>query len=140
MNLIIGAILGFISVAFGAYAEHGLKSQISAEHFNFIMTALRYNQIYAIIISGIGLALISSKHLAQSLMLKLSSLLFIIGTVLFSFSIYISIICNIQSLMKIAPIGGTILMLAWISLAIAAISLKKRLSNNFIDNHAKNIQ
>lgn len=39
--------------------------------------------------------------------------------------------------MKIAPIGGTILMLAWISLAIAAISLKKRLSNNFIDNHAK---
>ncbi|MDE4947139.1 DUF423 domain-containing protein, partial [Francisella tularensis subsp. holarctica] len=78
------------------------------------------------------LALISSKHVAQSLMLKLSSSIFIIGTVLFSFNIYISIICNIQSIMKIAPIGGTILMLAWIILAIAAISLKKLLSNNFI--------
>ncbi|MDE5023021.1 DUF423 domain-containing protein, partial [Francisella tularensis subsp. holarctica] len=33
-----------------------------------------------------------------------------------------------------------ILMLACISLAIDAISLKKRISNNFIDNHAKNIQ
>ncbi|MDE4976333.1 DUF423 domain-containing protein, partial [Francisella tularensis subsp. holarctica] len=61
-----------LSVAFGDYAEHGLKSQISAEHFNFIMTALRYNKIYAIIISVIGLALISSKHVAQCLMLKLS--------------------------------------------------------------------
>ncbi|MDE4942586.1 DUF423 domain-containing protein, partial [Francisella tularensis subsp. holarctica] len=29
---------------------------------------------------------------------------------------------------------------AWISLAIADISLKKRLSNNFIDNHSKNIK
>ncbi|MDE5037738.1 DUF423 domain-containing protein, partial [Francisella tularensis subsp. holarctica] len=29
-----------LSVAFGAYADHGLKSQISAELFNFIMTAL----------------------------------------------------------------------------------------------------
>ena len=60
-------------------------------------------------------------------MLKLSSFLFIIGTVLFSFSIYISIICNIQSAMKLAPIGGTILMLAWVNLAIADISLKKHL-------------
>ncbi|BCD91589.1 hypothetical protein fh0823_17280 [Francisella halioticida] len=46
MNLLIGVIFGFISVAFGAYAKHGLKTQISAEHFNFIMTALRYNKKY----------------------------------------------------------------------------------------------
>nr|WP_290125228.1 DUF423 domain-containing protein [Francisella noatunensis] len=74
MNLIIGAILGFISVAFGAYAEHGLKSQISAEHFEFIMIAIRYNQIYAIVISGIGIALLSSKSLSRCLTLKLSNL------------------------------------------------------------------
>lgn len=127
MNLVIGAILGFISVALGAYAEHGLKAQISAEHFDFIMTALRYNQIYAIVISCIGIALLSSRNLAGCFTLKLSSLLFIIGTIFFSFSIYISVIWNISDILRLAPIGGTILMLAWLSLAIAAISMKKLL-------------
>lgn len=125
MNLAIGAILGFISVAFGAYAEHGLKTQISAEHFDFIMTAVRYNQTYAIVISGIGIALLSSKSLAQSLTLKLSNFLFIIGTLLFSFSIYISIVWDIPSILELAPIGGTTLMIAWIMLAISAICIRK---------------
>lgn len=130
MHLIIGAIFGFISVAFGAYAEHGLKTQLSAEHFDFIMTAVRYNQAYAIFISGIGLALLSSKNLANCLILKLSNILFILGTLLFSFGIYISIVCNIPAIMKLAPIGGTTLMLAWIVLGISAIVLKRRLQNN----------
>ncbi|AIT09335.1 hypothetical protein LO80_04695 [Candidatus Francisella endociliophora] len=130
MHLIIGAILGFISVAFGAYAEHGLKTQLSAEHFDFIMTAVRYNQAYAIIISGIGLALLSSKNLANCLILKLSNILFIIGTLLFSFGIYISIVCNIPTVMKLAPIGGTSLMLGWVSLAIAAVILLKKSSHS----------
>ena len=128
MNLVIGAILGFISVAFGAYAEHGLKTQISTQHFDFIMTAVRYNQLYAIIISCIGLTLLTNKTIAKSLMLKLTSFLFIIGTLLFSFGIYISVVLNIPSIMKLAPIGGTTLMLAWIMLAISAICIKKNIN------------
>ncbi len=127
MNLVIGAILGFISVAFGAYAEHGLKTQISAQHFDFIMTAIRYNQLYAIIISCIGLALLNNKNIAKSLMLKLTNFLFIIGTLLFSFGIYISVVLNIPSIMKLAPIGGTTLMVAWLMLAISAICIKKNI-------------
>ncbi|AEI35323.1 DUF423 domain-containing protein [Francisella salina] len=130
MNLIIGAILGFISVAFGAYAEHGLKSQISAEHFEFIMTAIRYNQIYAIVISGIGIALLSSKSLSRCLTLKLSNLFFIVGTILFSFSIYISVVYNIPIILKLAPLGGTTLMIGWLMLILAAVFLKKNLKRN----------
>ncbi|MEY8766614.1 MULTISPECIES: DUF423 domain-containing protein [Francisella] len=130
MNLIIGAILGFISVAFGAYAEHGLKLQISAEHFDFVMTAVRYNQIYAIVISGIGIALLSSKSLSRCLALKLSNLFFIVGTILFSFSIYISVVYNIPIILKLAPLGGTTLMIGWLILILAAIFLKKDLKRN----------
>ncbi|AJI46535.1 DUF423 domain-containing protein [Francisella philomiragia] len=130
MNLIIGAILGFISVAFGAYAEHGLKSQISAEHFEFIMTAIRYNQIYAIVISGIGIALLSSKSLSRCLTLKLSNLFFIVGTILFSFSIYISVVYNIPIILKLAPLGGTTLMIGWLMLILAAVFLKKNLKRS----------
>ncbi|QWU99646.1 DUF423 domain-containing protein [Francisella salimarina] len=130
MNLIIGTILGFISVAFGAYAEHGLKLQISAEHFDFVMTAVRYNQIYAIVISGIGIALLSSKSLSRCLALKLSNLFFIVGTILFSFSIYISVVYNIPIILKLAPLGGTTLMIGWLILILAAIFLKKDLKRN----------
>ena len=130
MTLIIGAILGFISVAFGTYAEHGLKSQISAEHFDFVMTAVRYNQAYAIVISGIGIALLSSKSLARSLSLKLSNLFFIVGTILFSFSIYISVVYNIPIILKLAPLGGTALMIGWLMLILAAIFLKKNLKRS----------
>ncbi|MBK2028281.1 DUF423 domain-containing protein [Francisella noatunensis] len=130
MNLIIGAILGFISVAFGAYAEHGLKSQISAEHFEFIMIAIRYNQIYAIVISGIGIALLSSKSLSRCLTLKLSNLFFIVGTILFSFSIYISVVYNIPIILKLAPFGGTTLMIGWLMLILAAVFLKKNLKKS----------
>ncbi|MBK2095532.1 DUF423 domain-containing protein [Francisella philomiragia] len=130
MNLIIGAILGFISVAFGAYAEHGLKSQISAEHFEFIMTAIRYNQTYAILISGIGIALLSSKSLSRCLTLKLSNLFFIVGTILFSFSIYISVVYNIPIILKLAPLGGTTLMIGWLMLILAAVFLKKNLKRS----------
>ncbi|AJI53597.1 DUF423 domain-containing protein [Francisella philomiragia] len=130
MNLIIGAIFGFISVAFGAYAEHGLKSQISAEHFEFIMTAIRYNQTYAILISGIGIALLSSKSLSRCLTLKLSNLFFIVGTILFSFSIYISLVYNIPIILKLAPLGGTTLMIGWLMLILAAVFLKKNLKRS----------
>ncbi|WP_265658933.1 DUF423 domain-containing protein [Francisella philomiragia] len=130
MNLIIGAILGFISVAFGAYAEHGLKSQISAEHFDFVMTAVRYNQAYAIVISGIGIALLSSKSLARCLTLKLSNLFFIVGTILFSFSIYISVVYNIPIILKLAPLGGATLMIGWLMLILAAVFLKNNLKRS----------
>ena len=82
MTLIIGAIFGFISVAIGAYAEHGLKTHISSEHFNMLMTAIRYNQLYAILISIMGLISLTTHNIANSIFLKLSSILFILGTLI----------------------------------------------------------
>ena len=121
MILILGALLGFISVVFGAYAQHGLHGSISTQDFTFIMTAVNYNQIYAVVISVIGLILLNGGKLANSFMLKLSGLLFIIGVILFSFSIYISISFNIPKLLIFTPTGGTIIILAWLPLAVLAI-------------------
>ncbi|TNE34727.1 MAG: DUF423 domain-containing protein, partial [Alphaproteobacteria bacterium] len=45
-----GAFLGFTSVAFGAYAEHGLRASVAEEDFRFLMTAVRYCQVHAVVI------------------------------------------------------------------------------------------
>ncbi|MBL6785754.1 MAG: DUF423 domain-containing protein [Rickettsiales bacterium] len=126
MILSIGAILGFISVMFGAFAEHGLKANISDEHFRFLMTAIRYNQIHAVMISSIGLAFLSNSKLAEIKLVKLSSILFIIGTILFSFSIYLSVTFQIESLIFITPFGGMTIMLGWALLILTGIKIGKK--------------
>lgn len=126
MILFIGAILGFLSVAFGAYAEHGLKKHITNEEFQFILTALRYNQINAVVVSVLGLFLLGSTKLASFSILRYTSYLFILGTFFFSFSIYLAIVFAMPSLMHFAPLGGIILMLAWLILAYAGVRIAQK--------------
>jgi len=126
MILIVGALLGFISVAFGAYAEHGLREAVTDEHFRFLMTAVRYNQVHAVVIATIGLALLNGGKLVDIPALRWSGVLFIIGTVLFSVSIYLSVSFDIPSLVNVTPVGGMIIMAAWLMLLVAGLSAGKK--------------
>ena len=126
MILISGALLGLISVAFGAFAEHGLRQGITEEHFRFLMTAVRYNQIHASVISAIGLALLASEKLSTILALRWSGVLFIIGTVLFSFSIYASVSLDIPGLVNVTPVGGVTIMAAWLLLLVSGFMVDKQ--------------
>ena len=126
MILVTGAILGFISVAFGAYAEHGLLGTISVEHFDMLMTAIRFNQLYAIVISSIGLLMLNGGKLANSIIFKISGCFFILGTLLFSIGIYTSVLFDIPQALRLAPIGGTSLMLGWICLIVLGVLTLQR--------------
>ena len=120
MILLIGALFGFFSVAFGAYSEHGLRPVVSEEEFRMLMTAIRYNQVNSVIICAIGLILMVPNGFPRVPFLKWSGILFIVGTVLFSFSIYLSVGLQIASLVYVTPVGGITLMLSWLLLAVAA--------------------
>ena len=127
MSLIIGAFLGLFSVGFGAYSEHGLKPKITDEEFRFLMTAIRYNQINSAMICILGFALNNKGPYYQLSSLMWSTKLFIIGAVLFSFSIYASVVFGIPELTYATPVGGTILMIAWFLLLIAGVKAHKTL-------------
>ena len=127
MILAVGALLGFIAVAFGAWAEHGLRDNITAEHFRFLMTAVRYNQVHAVIIAAIGLARLMDGKLANLPALGWSGVLFILGTILFSFSIYLTVSVAIPSLVYITPIGGLTIMVAWLLLFVTGWQVKNKL-------------
>ena len=118
--LFIGAFLGFLSVAFGALAEHKLKATIPPGQFVILMKALNYHQLYSVLI--VSLALCSS-HLPKTLYqyIKLAAWLFLIGMLLFSFSIYFAVIFDNKSLLHAAPIGGVALMIAWVILILATV-------------------
>jgi len=125
MILVFGALLGFISVAFGALAEHGLRENITDEDFRFLMTAVRYNQVHAVVISSIGLVMLGGGKLAKLPALKWSGVLFIIGTILFSVSIYLSVSFDISGLVNLTPVGGMTIMAAWLLLVVSGVLAKK---------------
>ena len=129
MILLIGAMLGFVSVAFGAFSEHGLRETITSEQFRFLMTAVRYNQVHAVIVVVIGLFFQSNHSCTNTTQLKWSATLFIIGTILFSFSIYLSVSLQMPSIVYLTPLGGITIMVGWLTLAVAAIKTLQS-SNN----------
>ena len=125
MVLMWGAFLGLFSVAFGAYSEHGLKPIVSNEEFRYLMTAIRYNQVNAVMISCLGVAILSSNKVAGLKWFAWSARLFIAGALLFSFSIYTSVFFSIKELTYITPFGGVTLMAAWSTLFLAAFQCHK---------------
>jgi uncharacterized membrane protein YgdD (TMEM256/DUF423 family) len=125
MILMIGAALGLISVGFGAYSEHALRPVVTEESFRFLMTAVRYNQVHAVVIVAIGLSLLNTGALSQLKTFKWSAIAFILGTVLFSFSIYLSVYLNIPSITYLTPVGGITLMIAWFLLLFSGYRATK---------------
>ena len=131
MILIIGAFIGFFSVFFGAYTEHSLREIVSEEHFRQLMTGIRYNQINSVMICAIGIANLSNFNLFESRFFKVIGFLFIIGTIMFSFSIYASITFGIPQLVYITPVGGVTIMISWVSLMIFGLLAYKKKNSNF---------
>ncbi|WP_370408766.1 DUF423 domain-containing protein [Tenacibaculum dicentrarchi] len=116
--LISGALFGGLSVIFGAFGAHALKKILSEEQLNSFETGVKYQMYHAIVLLFIG----SSFSTPDPLM----SLSFIIGTLLFSFSIYGLVLSDAKGkkmsfLGPITPIGGLLLVIGWIMLLIAFV-------------------
>ncbi len=108
--LISGATLGLIAVIMGALGDHALP--LTPDTTESLQTAIRYNMLYAVLISCIALA--------PSLPgLRIAGLVFTAGTTLFSFSIYAAIMTGIDSLTYITPLGGLTIMAGWVCLIYA---------------------
>lgn len=111
--LTLAGFLGLVSVAFGAYSEHALRPNIDAEYFRYLMTGIRYNQVHAVALLALALGLMAPLGSVALGRLKKAGWLMFVGTVLFSFSIYLAVWLDVMALTFITPVGGTLLMVAW---------------------------
>lgn len=126
--LVIGALLGFVSVVVGAMSDHGPLSRLDAEMLASVATAVRYHQLGALVVVALGLAMQAGLPKPFARRLAISGWLFVAGTLLFSFSIYAAALSGLQALTYFTPLGGIVLMLAWLSLAWAALTAGRRRS------------
>lgn len=106
-----GAILAGLSVALGAFGAHAFKVALEATNrTETFETAARY-QMYgglALILAGILTDKISHKFLSWA------GNAFLIGTIIFSGSLYLICATGVTMWGAVAPIGGTSLMIGWV--------------------------
>lgn len=116
--LAIAAVLGGSSVAIGAFGRHALQGRLSERALETLEIGTRYQMYHALaLLLTVGLLV---RMQAPSLALKLAGYGFILGTVLFSGSLYTLTFSGIGILGAIAPLGGAGLLFGWSCLLVSA--------------------
>ena len=100
--LVFGALLGFLSVAAGAFGAHGLRGVIPPDLLAVFETGARYQMYHALAL--LAVAWLSSEM--PSRWITASGWLFVVGTVLFSGSLYALALTSNNRLGLITPFGG----------------------------------
>lgn len=104
---------GFFGIIFGAFGAHRLRRVLEPEVLHSFETAVKYQLIHAVVLLLIGFQfefINFTERMIASCM--------IVGTFLFSFSIYA--LCyakaknlNLKFMGPITPVGGLLLMSSW---------------------------
>jgi uncharacterized membrane protein YgdD (TMEM256/DUF423 family) len=109
----IASFMMALGIAFGAFGAHALKSVLDEYLLKVYNTGVQYhfyNTLGLFAATFIYALKPNSKKIFTSLWLIL------IGMIIFSFSLYFLAILNLPILGAITPIGGTLLIIAWLTL------------------------
>jgi uncharacterized membrane protein YgdD (TMEM256/DUF423 family) len=117
LTLFIAAILGFLAVGLGAFGAHGLKTTLSADMMAVYQTAVQYHFYHCFALLIVGLLMYSG---IEHMSLRVSAVLFFVGVLVFSGSLYAMAFTGARWLGAITPIGGLMFLVAWACLAYSA--------------------
>ena len=116
MNQIVvslAALLGMFAVIFGAFGAHALKKILNTDQQKSFETGVKYQMYHAILLLLLGNYFTFQSKIESSIVVC-----FLIGTFLFSFSIYGLVISSavnkkLKFLGPITPLGGLLLVIGW---------------------------
>lgn len=118
-----GSCFALLSVVLGAFASHFLKPYLDLRELDAFDTGIRYMMYH-----GLCMLILGGFEFPKN---TLIFNLFFWGIVLFSFSIFLMSLQNIFSmnlsfLGPVTPLGGTLLISAWIILILRIVKNKSR--------------
>lgn len=126
--LMAGAIFGLLGVVLGAFGAHVIKEAVPSSALEVYKTGVTYQFYHAFALLAVGV--LSAWFPGKAL--SVSGLLFVIGIILFSGSLYF--ITWMQAggrtvpagVGVLTPIGGLFLIAGWISLLVALVAGRAR--------------
>lgn len=132
--LFIGAVLGGLAVALGAFAAHGLDKvfvekyagqtrevggetmPLARKFLNDFKTGAEYQMTHSLALLAVGLL----AQRRKSSRLSAAGVSFTLGIVLFSGSLYILTLTGVTKWGMVTPIGGVAFLVGWFLLATEA--------------------
>lgn len=112
---VAGAVAALMGVGMGAFGAHALADLPTARLANW-ETAARYQMYHAFGLLAVAVAVARSPVSVA----RHAGAAFVLGTVLFSGSLYAIALTGIRVLGMVAPVGGASFMAGWALLAWAA--------------------
>ena len=113
---LFGALSALVGVAAGAFGAHGLKGRLEPEMLSVFEVAVRYQMYHAFAL----IAAAWSQTKWPSRLVTIGGWMFVVGTVLFSGSLYLLSMTDEKWLGMITPFGGLAFMAGWACIAWAA--------------------
>jgi uncharacterized membrane protein YgdD (TMEM256/DUF423 family) len=127
LALLAAGVLGFLSVALGAFGAHGLKARLApladgAQRLEWWNTGAHYQAIHAL---ALGLVAYLATR-SSSAAVAVAAIAFVVGVVLFSGSLYVMTLTGVRWLGAVTPLGGTAFLVGWAATIVVAWKLAPR--------------
>ena len=115
---IFAALNGAMAVALGAFAAHGAGPAVKT----LLTTGSHYQIVHAV------LALLCAIWPNRSGLVGLAGWLASIGGLIFALALWLIALLSLPAMGAVAPIGGVLMIAAWLLLAVAAFRSKTDLA------------
>ncbi|MFA6241372.1 MAG: DUF423 domain-containing protein [Candidatus Hydrogenedentales bacterium] len=117
-SLAVGAILGGLAVALGAFGAHGLKQRISPEMLAIFEVGVRYQMYHALALVAVSFGGAGFWRMRCT---RWACVMWTVGVLIFSGSLYVLAVSGIRWLGAITPLGGVAFLVGWGLLLAAAM-------------------
>jgi uncharacterized membrane protein YgdD (TMEM256/DUF423 family) len=104
-----GAVLALIGVAAGAFGTHALRARLATERLAAFETGVRYQLLHALALFAVAWLAERVPHPA----VRQAGWLLLVGTVVFSGSLYALTLSGIGAFGLVTPFGGLALLAGW---------------------------
>ena len=118
---VLGALLGFLAVAGGAFGAHSLKAVLTPEALAVFETGVRYQMYHALAL------LLAAQQPAGALeqpWFRWAGWAFIIGMLLFPGSLYLVSLAGVRWMGAVTPLGGLAFLIGWSCLTTGYVKRK----------------
>ena len=122
--LTVSSISGFLAVALGAFGAHGLQARLAdvvdgAKRLSWWQTAAHYHLMHALALGLVACVI------ARAPQARFAGFAFVLGSLLFSGSLYLMALGGPRWLGAITPLGGVGLLAGWATLAWCGVTLSR---------------
>lgn len=114
--LLLGALLGGLGVAAGAFGAHALRNRLPQDLLEIFEVGVRYQMYHALALLVVAWAATQWPGTFTTA----AGWFFVAGVAIFSGSLYILAFTGVRWLGAITPIGGVAMIIGWLCLALAA--------------------